>query len=180
MKIAILGYSGSGKSTLARSLGELYGVPVLHLDAVQFLPGWEKRTQDEQLAIVRDFMDSHEGWVIDGNYANLLQERRLAEADKVVFLLFNRVSSLWRVVKRYRRWRGRSRPDVTEGCREKLDAEFLWWILRRGRTKDRREAFERKIKACGGKSAVLKSQRQIDRWLSDLKGEASCRKSMNF
>ncbi len=180
MKIAVLGYSGSGKSTLARELSELYGVPVLHLDAVQYLPGWEKRTQVEQLAIVRDFMDSHEGWVIDGNYANLLQPRRLEEADKVVFLLFPRLSSLWRVVKRYRRWRGRSRPDVTEGCREKLDAEFLWWILRRGRTKERREAFAEKIRACGGKSAVLKNQRQIDRWLSELKGEASCRKSMNF
>ena len=43
MKIAVLGYSGSGKSTLARKLGELYGVPVLHLDAVQFLPGWRER-----------------------------------------------------------------------------------------------------------------------------------------
>ena len=58
MKIAILGYSGSGKSTLARALGELYGVPVLHLDTVQFLPDWQVREQDEQLAIVQDFMDS--------------------------------------------------------------------------------------------------------------------------
>ncbi len=42
MKIAVLGYSGSGKSTLARRLGEYFQVPVLHLDVVNFLPGWEK------------------------------------------------------------------------------------------------------------------------------------------
>ena len=96
MKIAILGYSGSGKSTLARQLGELYGVPVLHLDTVMFLPNWRERPKDEQLAIVQDFMDAQEGWVIDGNYSNLLQSRRLEEADRVVLLLFNRFSALRR------------------------------------------------------------------------------------
>jgi len=39
MKIAVNGYSGSGKSTLARRLGELYQIPVLHLDTVHWLGG---------------------------------------------------------------------------------------------------------------------------------------------
>ena len=43
MKIAILGTSGSGKSTLAKRLGERYGLPVLHMDTVHFLPGWVER-----------------------------------------------------------------------------------------------------------------------------------------
>ena len=167
MKIAILGYAGSGKSTLARELGELYGVPVLHLDTVMFLPDWKERAKDEQLAIVQDFMDTHEGWVIDGNYSNLLQPRRLEEADKVVFLLFNRVSSFRRVVRRYRRYRGSSRPDMAEGCSEKLDADFVRWVLWRGRTKEKRDGFERKRKLCGAKGVVLKTQRQIDRWLEE-------------
>ena len=172
MKIAVLGYSGSGKSTLARELGALYGVPVLHLDTVQFLPGWEIRPQEEQLSIVQRFMDENEGWVIDGNYSNLLQPRRLEEADEVVFLLFNRVSSLWRVTRRYRRYRGGSRPDMAEGCREKLDAAFICWVLWEGRTKKKRDGFERKRKACGAKSVVLKNQRQIDRWLEQERRNA--------
>ena len=171
MKIAVLGYSGSGKSTLARKLGELYGVPVLHLDAVQFLPGWRERPQKEQLEIVRRFMDENEGWVIDGNYSGLLQPRRLAEADRAVFLLFPRMSCLARVVRRWRSYRGQRRPDVSEGCPEKLDAEFLRWILWRGRTRKTRAGFEQKRKTYGAKCVVLKNQRQIDRWLNDLKGE---------
>lgn len=169
MKIAIMGYSGSGKSTLARTLGEGCGIPVLHLDTVQFLPGWKERPKDEQLAIVQDFMDSHDEWVIDGNYSNLLQPRRLEEADLVVMLLFNRFASLARVTMRYFRHRGQSRPDMTDGCEEKLDAEFLWWVLWRGRVKAKRDGFERKRKACGDKCVVLKNQRQIDRFLKQIR-----------
>ena len=133
MKIAILGYSGSGKSTLARELAALHGLPVLHLDTVMFLPDWQERPQDEQLAIVQAFMDAHENWVIDGNYSNLLQPRRLAEADEIVLLLFNRFAALRRVTLRYRRYRGKSRPDMAVGCEEKLDAAFVRWVLWGGR-----------------------------------------------
>ena len=52
MKIAILGTSGSGKSTLAKRLGERYGLPVLHMDTVHFLPGWVERPFAEEEAIV--------------------------------------------------------------------------------------------------------------------------------
>ena len=56
MKIAILGTSGSGKSTLAKRLGERYGLPVLHMDTVHFLPGWVERPFAEEEAIVRQFL----------------------------------------------------------------------------------------------------------------------------
>ena len=71
MKIVIQGFSGSGKSTLCRLLAEHYQVASLHLDAVQFLPGWETRPLDDQLQIVKTFMDTHDSWVIDGNYSKL-------------------------------------------------------------------------------------------------------------
>ena len=79
MKIAIIGYSGSGKSTLARILAEKYGVDVLHFDTVQFLPNWEIRSDDEKKRITNEFMDTHESWVIDGNYSKLSYKRRMAE-----------------------------------------------------------------------------------------------------
>ena len=86
MKIAILGTSGSGKSTLAQTLGATYHAPVLHLDTVHFLPGWVERPLDEENAIVRRFLDTHESWIIDGNYTKTCYDRRLEEADQIIVL----------------------------------------------------------------------------------------------
>lgn len=89
MKIAVIGYSGAGKSTLAKQLGEYYGLPVLFLDCVQFTAGWQLRDREEALSLVDAFM-KQDGWVIDGNYRQFFQARRLEEADRILFLNFSR------------------------------------------------------------------------------------------
>ena len=143
MKIAIIGYSGSGKSTLARHLGRQYGLDVLYLDKVYWLPGWRERPKAETQGMVEAFLDTHSAWVIDGNYTSFSFERRIAEADRILFLNFNRFRCLSRAVARHRAYRGRSRPSITEGCPEKMDWEFFWWILCRGRTARQSPAWPR-------------------------------------
>lgn len=138
MKIAVLGFSGCGKSTLARILGEKYQLPVLHLDSVQFAANWVERELEDKLRDVAAFMDSHDSWVMDGNYSNLLQERRLEEADRIIMLELNRFVCLWRILKRWLTYKGSSRPDMAAGCEEKVDWEFLRWVLHDGRTKKRK------------------------------------------
>ena len=82
----LLGPSGSGKSTLAREIGKRYGLPVLHLDTVQFEPGWQVRDREEGRQIVRTFLAEHpDGWVIDGNYTGFYQQERLEAADGMPF-----------------------------------------------------------------------------------------------
>jgi len=161
MKIAVIGYSGAGKSTLAQRLGEKYGAPVLHLDTVQWLPGWRERSDAEQQRMVREFLDRNDAWVIDGNYGGLSHARRMEEADVIVELLLPRAVCLVRVLRRYLRWRGRTRPDMGEGCPEKVDAEFLRWVLRDGRTKRKRESFARIARQYPEKTTVLKSARAL-------------------
>ena len=109
MKIAVLGYSGAGKSTLARTLGERYGIPVLHFDTIQFTPGWQERDRDEAHRMVHEFME-HPEWVIEGNYTKFEYERRLAEADKIIMVDLPRLACFVRAWKRYFRYRGKSRP----------------------------------------------------------------------
>ena len=138
MKIAVLGFSGCGKSTLAQKLGEKYQLPVLHLDSVQFAANWVERELEGKLRDVAAFMDSHDSWVLDGNYSNLLQERRLEEADRIIMLELNRFVCLWRILKRWLTYKGSSRPDMAAGCEEKVDWEFLRWVLHDGRTKKRK------------------------------------------
>lgn len=55
MKIAVIGYSGAGKSTLAKKLGKLFRCPVLHLDRIQFEPGWKERDRETAKRMAEDF-----------------------------------------------------------------------------------------------------------------------------
>ena len=165
MKIAVMGHSGAGKSTLARELDRRYGCPVLHLDQVQFLPGWEERDREEACALVEDFLDRHDSWVIDGSYPSLCQQRRLREADQVLFLDYGRWTCLFRALGRLWRYRGRARPDMAEGCPERIDGAFLRWLLWEGRTVQRRQRHRQALAQCGGRAIVIKDQRQLDRYL---------------
>ena len=170
MKIVVNGYSGSGKSTLARRLGKLYQIPVLHLDTVHWLPGWEEKAEEQERSEVRAFMDRNASWVIDGNYRKLEYERRLQEADRIIFMDFNRFSCLFREYRRYLNHKGRARSSMTEGCEEKLDLEFIRWILWDSRTRKQKKLWRAMKETCGEKTVVLKNQRQLDGFLESLSG----------
>ena len=166
MKIAILGHSGSGKSTLARQLGEKYGLPVLHFDSIHFLPGWVETDRPYKREKVTEFLDANpEGWIIDGNYFKICAERRFQEADHVLYLDFPRRVCLPRVLKRWRTYRGKTRPDMGPGCDEKMDGEFLLWVLRDGRTAQKLEDFEAVGKQYPHKFHRYKSPKQLEKEL---------------
>lgn len=169
MKIAVIGYSGSGKSTLARKLGKRRRAEVLHLDSVHFLPGWGERTRKAEKEIVDRFLDSHSSWVIDGNYTKLSYARRMREADQIIILDFNRLSALLRILRRYHTYKGRRRPDMARGCNEKVDREFLRWVLYEGRTKEKRAVLKAVKKRYPRKTVILRNQRQIDCFVSGLR-----------
>ncbi len=163
MKIAILGFSGSGKSTLAKKLGQRYGVPVLHFDSVQFLPGWQERPLEEKLKITEEFLNTNDQWVIDGNYTKLFYQRRLEEADKIIILMFNRFACLWRVIRRYFTYRHTTRPDMGEGCPEKIDREFVMWVLRDGRKRAAVARHKDIAKRYPNKTVIIRNQRQLNK-----------------
>ena len=167
MKIAVIGYSGAGKSTLARTLGERYGIPVLHFDRVHWAPGWQERDKAEAHQIAHAFMEQSE-WVIDGNYTKYEYRRRMAEADTIIFLDFSRLNCFIRAWKRYFHYRGRTREDMTEGCPEKMDAEFMRWILWDGRTRRKKENYRQIVEQYSEKTVVLRNQKEIDRYLEGL------------
>ena len=162
MKIAIIGYSGSGKSTLAGKLADHYGIPVLHFDKVQFRPNWEIRPQPSKEIMTKTFLDLHKDWVIDGNYSKLSFERRMEEADVIILLLFNRISCLYRVTRRYLKYKNATRSDMADGCTEKLDWEFVKWVLRDGRSRTARERYRRVMTQYPDKTIVVKNQRQLN------------------
>lgn len=161
MKIQIYGYSGSGKSTLAHDLGAKLGLPVLHMDTVHFLPGWRVREMDEKRRMVETFM-KNDDWVIDGNYTNLFYRERMEQADRIIFMNFNRLTCLRRVLRRYLENRGRSRTSMAEGCNEKIDAEFIRWVLWGSRTRRARRRNADIAREYAHKTTILRNQRELD------------------
>ena len=157
MKIVIIGYSGSGKSTLTKMLGAHYNIPILHLDSIHFKEGWVERDNLEFNQIVLDFMKNNESWVIDGNYRKIGLER-FQEADQLIFLNYNRFFCLNSVIKRYFQNKGKTRSDMAEGCEEKLDLSFLWWVFAKGRNKSRRTQLENLAK--NHKNALIFNSRK--------------------
>lgn len=167
MKISVLGYSGSGKSTLSDRLGALTGSPVLHLDSVNFDPGWAERPAERSLPDVERFL-AGSGWVIDGNYKKLAFERRMAYSDLIILLDYPRGVCLARALRRYILYRGTTRPDMAPGCAEKFDLEFLFWILRDGRTKRVRAVYRDLERKYGAKFARCRSDREVETTIKKL------------
>lgn len=165
MKIAVIGYSGSGKSTAAGEMAECFGVPVLYIDSVNFLPGWVQRDRREVNDAVSSFMQSNGSWVIDGNYFHQCFERRMEQADMIVFFDFPPLVCLKNAIVRRIRYSGRVRPSAAPGCPERMDAQFVHWILFGGRTKEKRLRYKAVAEMYEDKTFVLKNRRQANAFL---------------
>jgi adenylate kinase family enzyme len=120
VRVAVIGNSGGGKTRLARRLGDELGVPVHEVDAVQWLPGWERRAPEETEAAVRAWA-AGDRWVIDGwgGSPDVLEER-FVRADVVVLVdLPVRTHLRWALQRqatswlRGRAWAGNTRPPPT-------------------------------------------------------------------
>ena len=83
-RILVIGPSGAGKSTLARAIGARLDLPVVHLDALFWQPGWVESDDAEFRARIAAVADT-DAWVIDGNYSRHL-DVRLARAQAAIWL----------------------------------------------------------------------------------------------
>jgi adenylate kinase family enzyme len=164
-RVLVIGSGGAGKSTFAARLGARTGLPVIHLDALYWRAGWRETPREEWAARVEELLAGGE-WIMDGNYSGTM-ERRLAVCDTVVFLDLPRTLCLWRVIKRRAIFRGRARPDMAEGCRERLTWEFARWVWTYGRA--RRPGVLKRLGELseGQRVHVLRSSREVRRFLEE-------------
>lgn len=163
-KILIVGSGGAGKSTLSRQLGERLGLPVVHLDAMFWQPGWNPSPRPEFMERVKKELAKPE-WIIDGNYDSTI-ELRAQYADLIIYLDFSNVVCLYRACKRAWIYRGTTRPDMGKDCPEKIDWEFARWIWRY--PKDARPEMLAVLAKVQTDVITLKTPKEVEQWLQQI------------
>jgi adenylate kinase family enzyme len=166
-RVLIIGSGGAGKSTLARRLGEATGIEVVHLDILHWRPGWKEAPKAEFLEAVEKALKK-DAWIMDGNFGGTM-EMRLKACDTVIFLDFPRTVCLYRVIKRRLTYRSRHRPDMSEGCNEKIDYEFLHWVWTF--PKHTKAAIEERLKRFENEKNVIRlhSKKEVEEFIKKIK-----------
>ncbi len=125
-RVLIIGPSGAGKTTLATALAVETGLPLIHLDTEYWRPGWVG-TSDEEWRPYVEKLAARDSWIMEGNFSSTF-DLRMPRADTIILVIRPRLSCLWRVFKRYLKFRGKTRPDLAAGCPERFDPAFYKWI----------------------------------------------------
>lgn len=164
-RIMIVGSGGTGKSTLAKELGSVLSLPIYHLDFYYWRPGWIPTPKKEWDEFVSRLANKTL-WIIDGNF-NRTMDIRLNQADTVIFLDYSRWSCLYGVIKRRFMYHGQTRPDLNEGCAEKLDWEFIRWVW--GFEKKQAPKLREKLHKIDDKQLYhFRNRKQLQKWLANL------------
>lgn len=165
-KIAIIGSGGAGKSTFAIRLGKTLQLPVYHLDTLFWQPNWIETDREQWIEIQQEIVSKSQ-WIVDGNYGSTL-DIRLEASDTAIFLDINRHTCLFRVLKRTAKHLGKNRADMGAGCNERLDFNFIKWII--GYPEKKRPMILDKLSGLKKETAVhiLSNKKEIEKFLESL------------
>ncbi|MCC8968273.1 DNA topology modulation protein [Bradyrhizobium sp. Pear76] len=134
----VMGSSGSGKSTFARRLSTMTGIPSVSIDALFWKPGWVESDKDEFERRVIDAAREPR-WIMDGNYMRHgAGELRRELSDTIIWFDLPRSTCMLGILGRIAGSYGQVRPEMAEGCPEKIDLEFfryVWTYRRQQRPK---------------------------------------------
>ena len=162
----ILGSSGAGKTRFAIELGRILRLPLIHLDRHYWHPGWTEPSRDDWSRKVVE-LSAPEEWVMDGNYSGTL-DLRLVRAEAVALLDFPTWRCLQGIYARSIFRASRVRPDLAEGCEEKLpDPNFLRFVLTY-KWRTRPKVLRRIAAAPAVHLDHLRSRRQARKFLDEL------------
>ena len=165
-RVLVIGNCGAGKSTFSRKLQKITGLKLIHLDQEYWLPNWTETPEAEWQEKLQQLI-SGEQWIIDGNFGSSM-DMRIERCDTVIYLDYPTLKCLWRISKRIWKYRGKERPEMPKGCREKFDLSFYHYVatfnITRGKAQRKKMEKVKENKTV----YILKNDRQVSRFLAQL------------
>lgn len=173
----ILLWGGGGKTMLSVALGDKLNLPVVELDAINWIPNWIEREPEEFQQLTLDTIAGHtDGWVVDGNYGGKIAGVVLEQADTLIWLQLPFPTIFWRIfIRSIQRARDKKKicGDNVETWRHTYlsrDSLLLFHIKRRlfgyRASRERREALVREHGA-GARVIRLKSAKDLNRFYEE-------------
>jgi adenylate kinase family enzyme len=144
-RIHVIGNSCSGKSTVGRQLADSLGVPLVELDALNWLPNWVALYDTEPQEFERRIREATAGdaWVVAGSYMSFSQRCFWDRVQTVIWLDLPMPVLLYRLLRRsWRRWRsnellwGTNYDDFWKHLKLwRKQESLIWWIVTQHRRK---------------------------------------------
>jgi adenylate kinase family enzyme len=172
-RILVMGSSGSGKSTFARRLSGITGIPTVSLDALFWKPGWAPSNAAEFDKRIIEAVHQPR-WIMDGDFISYgASDLRRQVTDAVIWFDLPRRTCMVGIITRIATSYGRVRPEMAEGCPEKIDTDFFRyvWTYRRKQRPKLMKYFEGLRPE--QKLICFTDRKQADRYLRDVVPAAS-------
>ena len=171
-RVAVIGTSCSGKTTFARHLAHRLNRNHIELDALNWLPEWTQRPDDEFRALVQTAVKSDE-WIVDGNYSRV-RDVVWPRATAVIWLDYSFPVVMYRALSRTFQ-RAVHKQILYSGNRESLRKAFLsndsilLWVLKTYRR--RRREYSKLLlgsKNLNHNVVVLRSPEKAEEFLAQI------------
>ena len=161
-KVIVIGCPGSGKSVFSRTLHDITGLPLYHLDMINWHEDKTTLSREELIEKINEIGATDE-WIMDGNYGGTM-ELRMSLCDTSVFLDFPTDVCLEGIMAR----RGTQRPDMPWQDADDLETEFVDSV-KNYNSVNRPIVLERIKKFSDKKVFIFTSREEADSFLELLK-----------
>ena len=121
-KVIVIGCPGSGKSTFSKALHDSTGLPLYHLDRMNWNADGTNVPKHTFMERLHQALEK-ESWIIDGNYGSTM-ELRMQFCDTVFFLDYPPDVCIAGIKSR----KGKERTDIPCTTLEDEDHEFVEFI----------------------------------------------------
>jgi adenylate kinase family enzyme len=130
-RISIVGSIAVGKTTYAKKLSKKTGIPVYHIDSIQY----DEKLNIKELSQIRseiDKIENQDQWIIDGYGPLDMLESRFQKAEEIIFLqrslLLNFIMLSYRVTKNFFITRKELPPGSSERSYKHIQRQYktLW------------------------------------------------------